>query len=251
MNYQRFVYLYDTLMDDVPYDEWVNWVKTLKEKHAVKGNQILDLACGTGELSVRLGAAGFDVTGVDLSEDMLAVAHAKAADTGIALPLLHQDMTKLEEIGSYDLIGIFCDSLNYLQGEDDVIKTFSGVFQHLMPGGLFLFDVHSIYKMDVIFQQSPFVYNGDDLAYIWTCFSGDHPHSVEHELSFFALSEESDLYERIDEVHYQRTYETSSYKKWLEAAGFEILEITADFTYEEPKEHSERIMFAAKKPKND
>lgn len=251
MSYQKFAYLYDELMDDVPYDEWVNWVKVLKEKYGLNGNKILDLACGTGELSVRLQAAGFDVTGVDLSEDMLAVANAKATDAGFSLPFIHQDMRKLDGIGRFDLIGIFCDSLNYLQEEEDVIQTFSGAFQHLKPGGLFLFDVHSLYKMDVIFQQSPFVYNGDNLAYIWTCFTGEHPHSVEHELSFFSIVEESGLYERMDEIHYQRTFEVGQYKKWLEAVGFEILEISADFTATEPNDTSERIMFTARKPSKE
>jgi 2-polyprenyl-3-methyl-5-hydroxy-6-metoxy-1,4-benzoquinol methylase len=80
MSYQQFAYLYDKLMKDAPYDEWVQFVKDRCTKYNVQGVRLLDLACGTGELSVRLAQEKFQVTGIDLSEDMLAVAQAKAVD---------------------------------------------------------------------------------------------------------------------------------------------------------------------------
>lgn len=80
MSYERFAYLYDELMKDAPYDQWVSYVQNILVKYDVKAGKLLDLACGTGELSVRFAQQGFDVTGIDLSEDMLSVAQAKAEE---------------------------------------------------------------------------------------------------------------------------------------------------------------------------
>lgn len=248
MSYENFAILYDELMRDVPYDKWIDFVRKQKESFGIDGNRFLDLACGTGELSLRLVQEGFSVTGVDLSAEMLTVAREKAGKLGYPLFLVQQDMSEIEEIGEFDFVGIFCDSLNYLQGEEEVIKTLARVYQHLRSGGLFLFDVHSLYKMNELFINQTYAYNGDEISYIWQCFEGEHPYSVEHELTFFNLDEHTDQYRRYDELHLQRTFPTDCYKEWLENTGFEVLSITADFTYQQPEEKSERIFFTARKP---
>lgn len=248
MSYEKFAYLYDELMQDAPYEEWVSFVKEKLVQYQVKGKSLLDLACGTGELSVRFAKEGFKVTGVDLSSDMLSVAQAKSQDAGLFLSFYEQNMAQLEGHGSYDIIGIFCDSLNYLQTEEDVIHTFSNVFRHLEMDGIFIFDVHSIYKISEVFLNQTYAMAEEHLSYIWNSFSGDHPNSVEHELSFFVLDEMTDKYDRFDELHYQRTYPIEQYSEWLKAAGFELLEISADFGNTAPQPDSERIFFIAKKP---
>ncbi|WP_147532425.1 class I SAM-dependent DNA methyltransferase [Bacillus marasmi] len=247
MTYNGFAYVYDELMRDTPYDQWVDFVLRQAKKYQVEADRILDLACGTGELSVWLAEAGYKVTGVDLSEDMLSVANAKASEKGLSIEFFQQDMTELEGFDAFDVITIFCDSLNYLQTEEAVISTFQRVYEHLQPNGLFLFDVHSLYKMNDIFLNGPFVLNDDDVSYIWHCFAGEFPNSVEHELSFFVLDDKSGLYKRIDELHMQRTYPIDQYVTWLEGNGFEVLEIGADFTNKTPQPESERIFFTARK----
>lgn len=248
MSYERFAYLYDELMQDAPYDEWVRFVKEKLVQHKVNGKSLLDLACGTGELSVRFAKEGFNVTGVDLSSDMLSVAQAKSQEEGLSLSFFEQNMTQLEGHGTYDIIGIFCDSLNYLQTEEDVIHTFSNVFQHLQMDGIFIFDVHSIYKISEVFINQTYAMTEEHLSYIWNSFAGDYPNSVEHELSFFVLDEMTGKYDRFDELHCQRTYSAQQYTNWLKAAGFELLEISADFEDAPPQPNSERIFFIAKKP---
>jgi SAM-dependent methyltransferase len=247
MSYEQFAYLYDELMQDAPYDEWVRFVKEKLDKYQVDGKSLLDLACGTGELSVRFAKEGFSVKGVDSSADMLAVAQAKAQEEGLQIPFFEQDMARLEGHEEFDIIGIFCDSLNYLQSDDDVIHTFTSVFNHLEDGGIFFFDVHSIYKISQVFINQSFTLAEEDLSYIWNSFAGDSPNSVEHELSFFVLDEQTGKYDRFDELHYQRTYPVQQYSQWLEQAGFELLEICADFENREPQEQSERIFFIARK----
>lgn len=251
MSYEQFAYLYDELMQDAPYEEWVRFVKEKLEKYQVEGKKLLDLACGTGELSVRFAEEGFSVTGVDLSADMLAVAQAKAQENGLVIPFFEQDMANLEGHGEFDIIGIFCDSLNYLKSEDDVVHTFKSAFEHLKDEGIFFFDVHSIYKISQVFIDQTFAFAEDHLSYIWNSFAGESPDSVEHELSFFVLDEQTGKYDRFDELHYQRTYPVQQYSDWLKESGFDLLEVCADFENLEPKQNSERILFIArKKPSN-
>jgi SAM-dependent methyltransferase len=249
--YEHFAYLYDELMKDAPYDKWVQFVKEALVKYRSNLDpasiELLDLACGTGELSIRFAKEGFQVTGIDLSGDMLAVAQAKAVDAGVRIPFFEQDMAEFEAPGPFDVIGIFCDSLNYLQTEQEVKDTFGQALLHLKPGGLFIFDVHSIYKITQVFVNQTFALNDDHISYIWDSFPGEEANSVEHELSFFVLDEGSGKYDRHDELHFQRTFSVQHYSEWLTKAGFELLEVNADFEHVPPQSHSERVFFIAHK----
>lgn len=248
MTYRHFAYLYDHLMQDVPYDQWQRIVVEQIQSRHLQGIKVLDVACGTGEISIRLAKVGLDVTGVDLSEDMLAVANNKASHEGLTIPFYQQNMTELEFSDSYDVVILFCDSLNYLRSEVDVQNTFASIYNLLSSDGLFLFDVHSIHKMKSIFKDQTFTYEDETHAYIWNCFEGEHPYSVEHELTFFVQEEHSSLYQRYEEFHQQRTFHVDTYLSWLDEAGFEVLETFADFN--QPIEaESERIFFVAKQKK--
>lgn len=241
MSYNRFASVYDALMQDAPYDEWEAYLR-----REVKGGSLLDIGCGTGELSVRFARAGFQVTGIDLSDDMLAIAREKAEANGMNIPLFQQDMRELDGIGQFDTAVIFCDSLNYLQSEEDVKQTFQSVCSHLKEDGLFLFDVHSSFKMNHIFTEQTFADAAEDISFIWNAFPGEYPDSVEHELTFFIQTENGE-YERFDELHYQRTFEPKVYVQWLKEAGFHVEAITADFTNGAPAPESERIFLKARK----
>lgn len=247
MTYERFAYVYDELMKDTPYDKWLMLLTAKLEQYDVQGKKILDLACGTGEITIELAQLGFSVSGVDLSDEMLLVAQEKAANRGLTIPFFQQNMAELEGLGQFDCVTIFCDSLNYLQEESDVVQTFQRVYQHLNEGGLLLFDVHSIYKMEQVFANHTFAVNDDEVSYIWNCFSGKHPYSVEHDLSFFVLDNQVGLYDRFDEFHYQRTYSVEQYTKWLKEIGFEVLEILADLEDAPLQDETERIVFVVRK----
>lgn len=243
MTYGRFAYLYDELMKDVPYDKWVELI--LEKTKPFAGKKILDIGCGTGELSLRFAALGYDVTGVDLSDHMLAVAQEKAYRENVSIQFIEQNMAELQLVETYDLIGVFCDSLNYLESEDEVKSTFRGVNEFLKEDGLFIFDVHSLYKINEIFGNETFSYDEEGIFYLWNCFQGEYPNSVEHELTFF-VEDEGGKYDRFDESHLQRTFPKEIYSKWLEEAGFQLLEIIGDFNGP-PKDDSERIFFIAAK----
>lgn len=240
MNYGRFAAVYDDLMEDIPYEQYVEWIA-----ETMRSGSVLDLACGTGVLAELMAELGYDVTASDLSADMLTVAQKRFKEAGQDIPVLQLSMDNLEGLEGFDAVTIAIDSLNYLAEEEQVMKTFKEVYAALKPGGYFFFDVHSVFKVDVIFMQSPFVYDGEDLAYIWHTEPGSNPHSVIHDLTFFMR--EGWMFERFEETHEQRTHPIETYKNWLGQAGFSVESVTADFTPDIPDDESERIFFRARK----
>lgn len=247
MSYESFAYLYDQLMDEAPYDDWVEYFLRRMKEYRPDCKRVLDVACGTGEMTLRLKEQGFETIGVDLSEDMLSIALQKARDKGYDIPFFQQNMTSLEGLENFDAVIIFCDSLNYLQTEEEFRQTFVSVRNCLAPGGLFLFDVHSIYKIEEVFQDETFAFQGEEVSYIWNSYPGEEPHSVEHELTFFKLENSTGLYRRFDEWHFQRTFPIETFLKWLDETGFTLLSLDADFQDGGVNETSERIFFTARK----
>ncbi|MGG0178584.1 class I SAM-dependent DNA methyltransferase [Gottfriedia acidiceleris] len=246
MTYNRFAYLYDQLMNDVPYERWVQFLKNVFQKYEVLQPSILDIGCGTGTLPISLAKLNYSISGVDLSEEMLSVAMAKAEQEKVNIPFFQQNMVELEGFDQLDCVTIFCDSLNYLETEDQVKQTFIKVNESLKDNGLFLFDVHSPYKIEEIFGEETFFIDGAELSLVWSCTQGEYPLSVEHDLVFFMKEENRDLYERFEEYHNQRTFPINMYKSLLNQTGFEVKEIIADFD-EAVDDTSERIFFIAMK----
>lgn len=248
-SYSKMAAIYDRLMTDAPYEQWVNWIEGQVSYYG-NGKQLLDVGCGTGEIAVRLAKKAFNVTGIDLSPDMLAVANAKCDKLEFKQPyFVQQDMRQLHLDEIFDVAVSLCDSLNYLDSQKDLEQTFKKVYHQLKPGGLFLFDCHSTCKIDQFFAGHQFSAVEEDIAYIWDCFAGDEPHSVDHELTFFVENAHG-TYDRFDEHHYQRTYSVETYRHLLNKAGFELVEITSDFTNKKPKDDSERLFFTTRKSVN-
>jgi SAM-dependent methyltransferase len=245
MNYHVFASLYDSLMEEAPYDQWVYFIKQSLMTEDLSGISVLDVGCGTGELLLRLLDEGVHGTGVDLSAEMLVVAKEKFNESGYPL-LLEQNMCTMPKLGWFDVVTVFCDSINYLSEEQDVQQAFKRVADQLKEGGLLLFDFHSISKIEDGFIGQTFADDGEDIAYIWTSFSGEYDYSVEHELSFF-IKDEHGRYERYNELHKQRTFSVRTYQQWLEEAGFIVETITADFSNQSPDDESERIFIKARK----
>lgn len=245
MNYTAFASIYDTLMQEAPYDEWIEYVKRCAEAKTLEGKSILDVGCGTGELLVRLHHEGAHVSGVDLSSDMLAIAREKCLAHQFEPLLIEESMANLGELGTFDIITIFCDALNYLESEEEVKATFQNMYRMLDDGGLLLFDVHSVYKVEELFIGNTFAEELESISYIWQSFAGEEEASVEHELSFF-VREGDGRYRKFEELHKQRTYPIERYSSWLEEVGFHIVSITADFSNKAPTSQSERIFFCAK-----
>lgn len=243
-SYLGFAYVYDQLMTDVPYDEYVEWVRM----HAPSKDfpALLDIGCGTGTLALKFDNAGYNVSGVDVSEDMLTIAHARTEGSGKSIPYFAMSMDELEGFEEIDVAVIPIDSINYVTEEKAVYETLSRIYGALRDGGQLFFDAHSLFKMDEVFLNSPFTYDDGHVTYIWHTEPGEYEHSVYHQLCFF-VEGENGLYERFDEEHFQRTFAPKQYMTWLKEIGFSEVHLTADWLPEAPNEESERIFIRAVK----
>lgn len=231
-------------MTDIPYDTYVDLIELAA--NGLAGKKVLDIGCGTGLLSVKLAKKQAHVTGIDLSPQMLSIAAKRADALSLPITFNEQAMESLQEKSAYDVAVIAIDSLNYVTDETHVKNTIQNAYNALVAGGVLLFDVHSVFKTDIIFMESPFTYDNDRIAYIWYTEKGDTPHSVYSELAFF-VRQEGDVYNRFDEVHYQRTFSLQQYIEFITDAGFSIERIFADWEDEPPHDESERVFFQVRK----
>jgi len=243
-HYAKFAAVYDELMIDIPYDRYVDLIELAAG--GIEHKKILDIGCGTGLLSAKLAKRGGKVTAVDLSADMLQVAAKRAESLHLPIEFINQPMQELSGHRDMDIAVISIDSLNYVTKQVEVQQTFEHIYDALRAGGVLLFDVHSTFKTDVIFMESPFVYDDERIAYIWQTEPGEDPHTVYSTLAFFVRTDDAQ-YERFDEVHLQRTFPVYEYVQMLQEAGFTIERIFADWEDEAPEEESERIFFQVRK----
>lgn len=223
MNYQIFAHVYNELMDDAVFYDWQDYVK----KHLAPESSILELGCGNGQLGILLKESGYEIEGLDLSEEMLSLAHERQQEAAVYFPVFQGDMRDLSEFETYDAVISFCDSLCYLPEKDDMKKTFHEVYAHLKEDGQFLFDV---YTTEHIENLDGYAYHDEipGIVFMWDSFPGEEPHSIEHDLSFFTEKEDGS-YERQEELHKERTYPIQEYLTMLEEAGFTNVEVSADF----------------------
>jgi SAM-dependent methyltransferase len=241
-SYNRFAEVYDQLMTDIPYAEYVEWIQSYAPVHTYKN--LLDIGCGTGTMAQLLASAGYNVSGIDLSEEMLAIAHERLAEQGFDVPLFAMSMAELEGFENVDVAIIPIDSINYVTDEAEVVETLKRIFNSLREGGQLLFDVHSLNYVENYLDGSPFTYDDGEITYIWHTEEGEYEHSVYHQMTFFVANEDG-TYDRFDEEHFQRTFPIGYYKQLLQQIGFQHVEVTADFTNEQPTEESSRIFIRA------
>lgn len=243
-SYAEFASVYDELMTDIPYDTYIDLLTIATG--GLSGKRVLDIGCGTGLLSVKLSKVGGDVTGIDLSPNMLQVASERAQALSLTITFHEQPMQELQGFSGFDVAVIAIDSLNYVTNRAEVMQTLTRIYDSLAVGGVLLFDVHSTFKTDVIFMEGPFTFDNERIAYIWETEEGNEPHSVYSELAFFIRNADG-LYKRFDEVHYQRTFSVQAYVEMLIKAGFSVERIFADWEDEAPHDESERIFFQVRK----
>jgi ubiquinone/menaquinone biosynthesis C-methylase UbiE len=251
MSYEQFAYAYDRLMADMPYPQWVAYAKRKWAQAGLTPRKIVDLACGTGNISVPLALMGYDVIGIDLSEQMLSVAEHKTQHTvlpsGGSLSWFQGDLRDWSIGEEVDAVVSFCDSINYLLEESDIKDAFHAVYAALRPGGLFLFDVHMPQQLVTYAATQPFIYNEDDISYIWTCELDEERMEIQHDLSIFVVEEGSRLYRKIEETHVQRAYPLQWLKEQLRIAGFTDIDETADFEERSPDVGAQRAFFSVRK----
>lgn len=266
-SYTGFAEVYDDLMDNVPYEEWAAFLISVLKEYGVGGNNVLkdtdelaknlaaerntvlDLGCGTGTMTELLARAGFDMIGVDNSEEMLEIAVRKREKSGSDILYLLQDMREFELYGTVGAVCSVCDSLNYILEDDDMVKVFSLVNNYLYPGGIFVFDFNTVYKYEYVIGDATIAENREDCSFIWENFYDEESRVNEYDLTIFVKEGTKDLYRRFTETHYQRGYTLEQMKGFLEAAGLLFVKALDADTHGAVCAESERIYVIAKNKK--
>ncbi len=274
--YTDFASVYDTFMDETPYEEWAEFLHSLIKEYGIskplehaeqertktreaenseesseaaldsEKNLVLDLGCGTGTLTELMYRKGYDMIGVDFSQEMLNIALDKKEKSGSNILYLCQDMRELDLYSTIGTVISACDSVNYLLEEDEVIETFRLVNSYLYPGGVFIFDFNTVYKYEQVIGDTTIAENREDCSFIWDNFYHEDEHINEYDLTIFVKEGKEELFRKFEETHYQRGYTLEEMKSFVAAAGLEFIKAIDADTHKAPKADSERIYIIAR-----
>ena len=260
--YTSFASVYDTFMDNVPYEEWGAYIYSLLCRYGVRDGIVLDLGCGTGTMTEILAGYGYDMIGVDNSEDMLELAMEKRMASGYDILYLLQDMREFELYGTVRAVVSVCDSVNYITEPEELAGVFRLVNNYLDPGGIFLFDFNTEYKYREVMGDCTIAEDRGPCSFIWDNCYYEEERINEYDLTLFIRegtapgrnegAEEDDteengaLYRKYTETHFQRGYTLEEIRELLSSAGL-IFQAAYDMdTREAAGEKSERICVIAR-----
>ncbi|MBR6386397.1 MAG: class I SAM-dependent methyltransferase [Ruminococcus sp.] len=246
MPYSVFARYYDELTANINYKKRAEYFHEIIKRFNVTDNNILlDLACGTGSISFEMSELGYDVIGVDNSDEMLGIALDKKFDNNLNVQFLCQDMRSFEMFGTIGVTLCVLDSLNHLGSIDDVRKVFERTALFAEPDGLFIFDMNTEYKHKNILSQNIFIYETENVYCVWENELNEESLEVKINLEFFER-EENGLYSRSSESFSERAYSRESIERILKDTGFELLAEYGDDSFENPKEDTQRIIYVAR-----
>ena len=249
--YTSIARVYDELNAEYDYEGYANYIHSQVEKHKVADTSLaLDLACGTGKMTFLLRDLGYDMTGVDISEDMLSIARDISAENEIGDILwLCQPMQEFELYGTVDLCVCCLDSLNYLTNRDDLKRTLLLVRNYLIPDGIFIFDVNTPYRFKNVYGQNDFVSEGDGVLMTWQNDFNEKTGLCKFYLNFFEENEDGS-YTRSQEVQSERCYSMRQILSLLKECGFEVLDIHGSITGEPYSDNDEKWYFTVRNKKD-
>ncbi len=240
MSYESFAAVYDLFMDNVPYDKWTENIDFFLKKYEVPSKLVCDLGCGTGQITRRLRDRGYDMTGIDLSPEMLGVAMEGDSD---GILYLCQDMREFELYGTMGAIISACDSINYLESTDDLYMVLSLMKNFLDVGGLFIFDVNTRYKYETVLADNTFAESREEGAFIWENEYDPEEKNNYYGLTLFIGDDESG-FERFYEEHVQHAFSHEEILETIKKSGFmELIECVDVDTMSEVRNESERIYY--------
>ncbi len=243
--YGKFARVYDELMVDFDYEEWFAYIKDIFNRYDKNPQNILEMACGTGNLSYYLAKERYDLTCFDISEDMLSQAYEKLRRYN-NVDIMKADMIDFNLNKKFDSVVSICDSINYIRKKDDLEKVFKNVYDHLKKDGIFVFDINSHYKLKHIIGNNTFAEDSEEVFYIWENFYDEIDDLCEFYLTFF-FKRDDGTYERFDEHHIEKAYKANEIVDLLRKIGFGKVDFYQAFSFEEIDEKTERINFVANK----
>ncbi len=243
--YESLAVSYDRLTNDVPYEHILHFVQERLTERGIMPRSVLDLACGTGAMSLLLAKEGYDVIGVDMSEDMLTVAMDKSWELEDNRPFfVKQKMQKLRLPQPVDWVFSGLDSINYLTDPRDCQQTFQRVFNCLNPGGVFIFDINTPEKLRAMDGQV-FLDEDDDVYCVWRGEYNSDSKLCTYGMDIF--QREGKHWYRSQEEHREYAYDPHQLVEYLQDAGFKQIEQFGDLRPEAPKAGEQRIYFLARK----
>ena len=243
--YTSFAEVYDTFMDNVPYEEWADYLEERLKEYGVKDGLVLELGCGTGSMTELLAEKGYDMIGVDYSEDMLEIAMEKRIESGHDILYLLQNMQEFELYGTVKAVVSVCDSVNYITEKAELEEVFRLVNNYLDPQGIFIFDFNTEYKYREILGNQVIAEDREECSFIWENYY-DHTSMInEYELTLF-VQEEDDLYRKYQESHFQKAYTLRDIRSMIEASGLKFVTAYDAYTQKAPMHNSERITVIAR-----
>jgi ubiquinone/menaquinone biosynthesis C-methylase UbiE len=248
--YTDFASVYDKFMDETPYEKWCENIVSKLGEYGIRDGLVLELGCGTGSMTQLLAAKGFDMIGVDSSDEMLNIAVGKKEKSGNDILYLNQDMREFELYGTVRAVVSVCDSLNYLLLDEDIIECFKLVNNYLDPKGIFFFDFNTKYKYETVIGDSVIAENREECSFIWENFYDPEECINEYDLTVFVKNEEAsaqgnELFSRFQEVHLQRGYTLDEIKGFIDEAGLRFVEAYDADTLGLVTDKSERIYCVA------
>ena len=250
--YTSLAGVYDKLNYGCDYDELAKYVEgEIRRYESTKTELVLDLACGTGKLTLLLRDLGFDMTGIDLSDDMLSVAREECYKRGISDVLwLCQDMTDFELYGTVDACVCSLDSINYLTKIGDVKKCFSLIYNYLIPDGVFVFDINTPHRFKSVYAKNDFVLEDEGSLCAWQNHYNEKTRICHFYLSVFTENEDG-TYTRSDEVQREKCYSRRQIERALTDTGFEILGVYGDLCHTPACDTDEKWYFTVRCKKDE
>ncbi len=242
--YSVLASFYDRLMRDTGYEERADYLLSLMSAHGCPHpDMLLDLACGSGNLTVPLAERGIDMIGVDYSEDMLAEARQKPVNSDRPILYLQQDMRRLDLYGTVDAAVCCMDGLNHILRTADLQEIFRRLRLFIRPDGLLLFDVNTPYKHREVLGNNAFVFEEEDFLCVWQNRYLPKTGEVDMQLDFFV--DNGEAYDRYTDDVRERAYSLTTWKKLLAATGFELLGAYSDMTTDAATDTDERWVLVA------
>lgn len=246
MIYKDLAAVYDKLMEDTPYQAWADFFHEIIEEKLPGKKRILDLGAGTASISSLLAQKGYQLTNLDLSQEMLDQAKKVFAKKDLQGDFIQMDMREINFSSLYDTIISSFDTLNYFTDQEEIQELFKKAYFALDKKGLFIFDMNSLYKFEEFLGSEVYTYNTEELVYIWENNYNPNREIIEIDISFF-IKEEEGKYRRFNEYHLQKYYSESQVEEMLKAAGFKDIQIIADSDRAELLSQGIRNFFIASK----
>lgn len=255
--YTGFAAVYEMFMDNVPYEEWAVYMTKLLKKYGINQGLVLELGCGTGSMTRQLAAKGYDMIGIDNSEEMLQIARDKGEESNNKILYLCQDMREFELFGTVAAVTSVCDSMNYILSEEDLLQVFKLVNNYLDPNGVFIFDLDTQYAYEEVLGDSTIAEKREEGSFIWENTYYEEEQMNEIDLTLFIpepLDEKEGtdgdsqqrLFRRYEEIHYRKAYSLKTVKRLIEEAGMEWVAVYEALTEKKPKKDTERVYIIAK-----